>query len=497
MSLAPAANAEDSFQFRGPAGNGVYSESLPKDWNTSKNVRWAIDVPGGGWSSPVSTGDLVFVTTAVGNGGTRPKGFGEGVQSMGSFYRSKPPAEPLSFEVHCLSLTDGNQIWKKQITSRKPPFKIHPSNSYATESPVTDGTNLYAYFAAVGVVACLDMEGQQIWMRELGAYKTGSDFGTGSALAIHDDLVYVQCDNEEESFVCALQKTSGEEVWRDGRSRGTSWSSPVIWENDSRTELVTCGNGIVTSYDPASGQILWTLKGAGGAFSASPAFDRQRIYFGQSGRTSRGPLAAVNAGAKGDLTFNDVGDEALAWVQDSSAPSMCSPVAVDGLVYVLSRGVLSCHDAESGKRVYRERLKNASSVTASLWAAGGNLFALNEAGETAVIQTGNEFESTGTNSLSGLFWSTPSATDSALLIRSALEALLHRQVRSLILQLTEDVGLKLAWDNQLSSRPRPTCNRLINTSFESEFTGEQSMAAQYGPDLCSAPLKRRNANHIC
>ncbi|MEM8736378.1 MAG: PQQ-binding-like beta-propeller repeat protein [Planctomycetota bacterium] len=419
IGFASTAYGEDSSQFRGPLGNGVYSDSLPQDWSPSKNIRWQIDIPGGGWSSPVSAGDLVFLTTAVGNDSTRPKGFGEGVQSMGSFYRSKPPAEPLSFEVHCLNLKDGSQVWKKQITSRKPPYKVHPSNSYATESPVTDGEHVYAYFAAIGVVACLDMDGQQLWTREIGAFKTGSDFGTGSALAIHDSMIFVQCDNEEDSFVCALNKESGEEVWRDRRSRGTSWSSPVIWENDSRTELITCGNGIVTSYDPASGNVLWTLEGAGGAFSASPAFDRERIYFGQSGRTSRGPLAAVNAGASGELTFDDIGAEGLAWVQDSAAPSMCSPVATDGYVYVLSRGVLSCHDAKSGKRVYRERLKDANSVTASLWTAGDKLFALNEAGETTVIQAGTDFKATGSNSIEGLFWSTPSATDAALLIRSA------------------------------------------------------------------------------
>ncbi len=186
-----------------------------------------------------------------------------------------------------------------------------------------------------------------------------------------------------------------------------------------RSELVTCGSGAVTSYDPASGDVLWQLTGIGGSFSASPTFDRQRIYLGQSGRTSRGPLVAINAGAEGELSYETIGEKALAWIQDLSAPSMCSPVVLDGRVYVLSRGIISCHDAETGESLYKKRLKDASSVTASLWAAGNNVFALNESGETSVITSGDEFKLEGTNSIDGLFWSTPAGTSTELLIRSS------------------------------------------------------------------------------
>ncbi len=413
------AAADDVSQFRGPNGNGVLSASLPKDWNDGENVVWSVDIPGGGWSSPVTAGDFVFVTTAVADGEIGPKGFGEGVESMGSFFRSKAPDRPYSFGVHCLNLSDGSLAWKKEIISRKPPFKIHPSNSYATETPVTDGVSVYAYFAAVGVVACLDMDGQPIWTRELGAFRTGNDFGTGSSLALHAGIVFVQCDNEEDSFVCALDTKTGEVVWRDDRDSKTSWSSPVVWKNKVRTELITCGSGTVISYEPSSGKVLWRMTGAGGAFSASPTFDRERIYLGQSGRNSRGPLVAVNAGATGELTFDSVSENGLAWIEESAAPGMCSPVVLDGRVYVLSRGILSCHDAKTGARLYRERLENASNVTASLWASGDKVFTLNESGETSVIKSGGKFDLVGSNSMEGLFWSTPSATATALLIRSS------------------------------------------------------------------------------
>lgn len=395
------------------------SADLPTTWNLDQNVKWVADLPGSGWSAPVVAGELVFLTAAVAKDESAPVGFGEGVQSMGSFYRSSSPDKPYRFELQCLNLATGEMLWSKEIANQKPPYKIHPSNSYATESPLTDGENVFAYFASIGVVVSYDLDGNQIWKKDVGAYQTGNDFGTGSSLALSGHLLFVQCDNEVDSFVCALNASSGEENWRASRQRGASWSSPVVWENNRRVELVTCGNGVVTSYDPATGNELWKLTGAGGAFSATPTFDRDRIYLGQSGRTSRGPLVAVNAGAAGELTYDSLAASGLGWVSDSSAPGMCSPVVVDNRVFVLSRGILSCHDCESGKLLQRERLQNGSSVTSSLWASGSKVFALNETGETNVVEVGDEFQMVGTNSLDGLFWSTPSATDRELLIRSS------------------------------------------------------------------------------
>lgn len=417
--VAASAAGEGVAQFRGPEGNGVFADSVPQAWDSEKNVKWAVDIPGGGWSSPVAAEGLIFLTTAVSEDDTKPKGFGEGVRSMGDFYRSQAPDKPYSFEVHCINETDGNLVWKQSVASRIPPHKIHPSNSYATESPVTDGNRVYAFFASVGVVAALDREGKQVWSRDVGAYKTGNDFGTGSSLALNDGMLFIQYDNEEKSFVVALSCDTGNEVWRDDRPSGTSWSSPVIWRNQTRTELVVCGSGTVTGYNPADGTVLWKLTGTGGAYSASPTFDSKRLYLGQSGRTSRGPLVAIDSGASGEMTLDDVGAGKLAWVVDNAGPGMCSPVVANDRVYVLSRGILNCHDAETGEVIYKQRLNNASSVTSSLWASGDAIFAINESGETSVVKVSDDFELAGTNQIEGLFWSSPTATESKLLVRSA------------------------------------------------------------------------------
>lgn len=419
-SIAVSAEPGSSWpQFRGPNGNGIVTESHPIQWDASTNLAWSTEIPGGGWSSPVVAGAQVYVTSAVSPDDSRPKGWGEGVQSMGSFYRSKPPSKPLSFQMHCLNLETGALLWSKEITSRKPAHKIHPSNSYATESPITDGENVYAYFAAIGAVACLDKEGSILWQKEVGEFPTANDFGTGSSLAMHEGRLFIQSDNEKESFVCALSAEKGEELWRVERKSRTSWSSPLVWKNSQRVELVVCGSGYVTSYDPETGNVLWNLTGMGSAFSASPTADADRLYLGNSARTTRGPLVAVNAGAKGELDLESIGDTGVAWVQDSAGPGMSSPVAVDGRVYVLSRGILNCHSAETGERIYRERLPKASSVTASLWAMGDKVFALNESGETAVIKVGDDFELVTSNQIDGLYWSTPSAANDSLLMRDA------------------------------------------------------------------------------
>jgi outer membrane protein assembly factor BamB len=419
-TIGRAGDAEgDWSQFRGPQGNGVAAQAHPTRWSDKQNLAWSTEISGGGWSSPVAADGRIFLTTAVSSDDSRPKGFGEGVSSMRSFFQSKPPAEPLSFEVHCVDLADGSLLWKRQIVSRKPPHKIHPSNSYATESPVTDGQHVYAYFAAVGIVACVDLSGELVWQRDIGAYRTSSDFGTASSLAMLDGRLFVQCDNEEESFVCGLDTKTGADVWRVERSGRTSWSSPLIWTNRVRTELVVCGSGNVTAYEPSTGSILWKLSGTGGAFSAFPTSDSERIYFGNSGRNSRGPLVAVNAGAVGELTLDSIGDDGVAWVEETSAPGMCSPVVVLGRLYVLSQGILSCHDAETGERLYRQRLPDAQRVTSSLWAAEDKVFALNESGQTLVIKAGDKFDLLTSNQTNGLFWSTPSVAGTSLLLRGA------------------------------------------------------------------------------
>lgn len=411
----------DWTQFRGPLGNGVvHSASAPSAWSTETNMAWQKPLPGAGWSSPLVLGDKVFVTTAVHEGQERPKGFQDGVRAMGNYREAAKHLKQTEFKLLCLSLGDGSTVWDTTVETEIPAFGIHPSNTYATESPATDGDSVFVFFPAAGSASCLDQSGQIRWTYQSGRHQYGNGFGSGSGLAYHDGMVFLQCDNDEDSYVVALEADSGSEVWKAKRQSRTSWSTPVIWKTGQREELVVGGSGHLTSYNPKTGSQNWYLHGIGGSFSSSPAFDEAFLFFGNSGPGSAGPLGAVAAGASGDLQFTQGNAEAwVEWSLTGAGPGLASPLTKDGLLYVIDGSLLNCYDGTSGKRIYKERLPGAGRFAASLWSVGDYLYALDENGKTFVIKMGREFEVIQVNDIDDLFWSTPSVAGNSMLLRGA------------------------------------------------------------------------------
>ncbi|MDA7510299.1 PQQ-binding-like beta-propeller repeat protein [Verrucomicrobia bacterium] len=325
------------------------------------------------------------------------------------------------FQIHCVGLTDGALQWSHTLINKTPAFTIHPSNTYATGSPATDGKALFVHFAAAGGIAALDFDGKERWKLEVGAFKAGNGFGAGSSLTIGESLLFLQCDNDRQSFVVAIKPETGNVEWKIDRDSRTSWSSPIIWKNRTRTELILCGADTVTSYEPDTGLEIWKLSGFGGSFSASPAFDSNQIYFGNSGPGSAGPLTTIAAGAEGDVPYQKgQASTYSAWARTGSGPGLSSPVADEGFLYISAgTGILSCYDTETGTRLYKERLPNAGSIAASLWIANNELYALDELGTTHVIETGPEFKVNRRNTIDDLFWSTPAVLSDTLLLRGA------------------------------------------------------------------------------
>ena len=415
ISLATVSDAADWYQFRGDSAGKVQELRHPTEWETGKNVAWTSPMSGSGWSSPVVAGDRIFLTSAVSADGSRPKGMMAGVASMRSF-RSAEPVEQ-TYVVACLSLETGKEVWKKEAGSSIPPV-IHPSNTYATESPVIMGDRLYSFFATTGQLTCWDFDGNEQWSSNLGSWKSGKGFGTGSSLAASDGRVFVQYDNDENSFVAAFDGTTGAEVWRDKRSTRTSWSTPLICGPDAST-LVTCGSGVVTAYQPATGEIVWRLKGMESGFSASPAVDGNLIYFGNSGPGSAGPLVAAPVDLRGEVSLDEKFEsEQIAWSRTRSGPGMSSPIVCGGLLYIPgSRGLLAVYEATSGERVFKARVPKMATVAASMWGDDERVFILDENGTTHVIRVGTDFEVLNTNSIDDLFWSTPAVAGESLLLR--------------------------------------------------------------------------------
>jgi len=418
-------------QFRGANGDGVSRESqLPTEWSSDKNIKWKATLAGYGWSQPIVWGDKVFVTSAVADTQKKPStGFGGG--GKGGFGKGQPPNVTYKWELYCLSAADGKVIWKQTAHEGKPTVSIHSSNTYATETPVTDGERVYTYFGMTGVY-CYDFDGKQLWNVPLGSFNIALGYGSASSPVLHDGRLFIQCDNEQRSFIVALDGKTGKELWRTSRPERTSWSTPLIWKNKDRTEIVCLGSPKTRSYDPTTGKQFWELGGLVGQPHASMVASEDVLYVGTGGMPSFGgggfggggganagskPLFAVKAGATGDITRSA---EALAWQLPQGGPPMASPLLYEGHLYVLDQrsGLLSCYDAKTGKQMYRERLSGSRGFTSSPWAAGGKVYCLDDNGQTCVVQAGAEFKLLGKNPLNEMCWSSPAIAGDAIFLRT-------------------------------------------------------------------------------
>ncbi len=416
-------------QFRGTHGWGIAEQTpLPQEWSSEKNLAWRCKVPGAGWSAPVVVGQRLYVTSAVAAEPLKPKSFADGVrtpQSMGLGFLSQAPDVNIDWTVFCLDADSGQILWSTVVASGKPQFAIHPSNSYATETPVANADGVVAYFGATGKVAGLSTTGELLWQQDVGVYKTSNGFGTGSSLAIHDGRVFVQNFSEGSAAVVGFDFKTGGELWKYQRDRHqTSWSSPLVWNNVQRTELIISGGEQIDSLDPATGSLLWTVRNVKAATACSVAADRQRIYFGGSDPFSSGPLFAVRTGGNGDIspTKKNESFEFCQWMQKRAAPGMASPVSSGELVYVAEKNILRCYSAETGERMYQERVPGLEMVNASPLIVGEQLLLVDEKGQACLVDIGPTFQVSGRGSIDDVFWATPAVANGAVYLRG-LEAL--------------------------------------------------------------------------
>ncbi|MFM1748739.1 MAG: outer membrane protein assembly factor BamB, partial [Verrucomicrobiota bacterium] len=287
LLLVPASLAEttDWPSWRGSAGTGAVTGAKPPvKWSDTENIRWKIAVPGLGFSTPIVWKDRVYLLTAVeaaadpasaapaaapveppappteGEGRGKGRGGKRGGPPGGGFGGGMKPVTPHEFVVLALDRATGRTVWR-QVARREVPHEgKHATNSFASGSPITDGERLYVTFGSRGYY-CYDLNGKLVWEKDLGDLRTRNSFGEGASPALAGDHLLITCDQEEGSFIVALDKRTGREVWRKSRQERSSWSTPLVVQAAGRTQAIVAAAGRTRSYDPATGEIIWEAGG--------------------------------------------------------------------------------------------------------------------------------------------------------------------------------------------------------------------------------------------
>jgi outer membrane protein assembly factor BamB len=411
--------------FRGPRASGIAEgQNLPDRWNgaSKEGILWRIPVPGLAHSSPVVWGDRVFVTTAISSKGTatfKPGLYGDGDASDDTSRHR--------WMLYAIDTRTGTIAWERVAVEGEPRNKRHIKSTYASASPATDGRIVVAWFGSQGVHA-YDVNGNELWKVDLGRVDMGAydipafEWGPASSPVIWNDLVLLQCDTQADSFLLALDARTGKTVWKADRDELPSWGTPTVVETPTGPQVVTNASKFIRGYDARTGAELWRLGGSSKITAPTP-FLADGLIVVASGRAPERPLFAIRPSARGDVTpaAGASGGDAIAWSKTGRGPYMPTPLAYQGILYVLANnGVFDAYDLKTGTEIYRERLAPiGSGFSASPVAADGRIYVSNEDGEMIVIAAGKEFRQIATNSMGELLMATPALSDGVMYVRTA------------------------------------------------------------------------------
>jgi len=380
----PSGGAEHTWpQWRGPLGTGVApSANPPVEWSESKNIRWKIALPGKGHSTPIVWGDRIFITTAVPYGdalepryNTAPGGH-DGV----------PVTKRYRFVVLAVSRRDGKIVWQRTLHTELPHEGGHYTGSLASNSPVTDGEHLFAFFGSRGLYA-LDLNGELQWQTDLGEMQTKHAHGEGSSPALYGETLIINWDHEGQSFVIAFDKRTGKQRWQVAREEVTSWATPIVVENGGKPQVIISGTNRMRGYDLATGEVIWECGGLSANIVASPVAADGMLFAGSS-YEKRALLAIRLDGARGDIT----GTDHVVWTRTRGTPYVPSPLLYGDVLYFLRhyQGILSRVNAKTGEEQHGPfRLNGIRNVYASPVAAADRVYITDRDGTTLVISHGD------------------------------------------------------------------------------------------------------------
>ena len=432
--------------FRGHEMSGVAATArIPDRWSTKEHVKWAVPIAGHGWSSPIVWGDHVFVTSAISSREFKKptpglygneyiaemvaQGLSDEEVSKRSAARDSElaaEADEIRYMVYALDAKTGKIKWEREAIKTRPFGGRHRKNTYASETPFTDGERLYASFGQNIGLFVYSFDGKLLWKKQWAPKEIYLDFGTGSSPIVHQGRVYLLQDNEEQASIAALDAKTGEELWRTPRS-GTgfpvksSWMTPFVWKHAARTEIVTTGHGAVISYD-LQGHELWRATRMSMP-TASPFAVGDLLYVGtgSQGDANR-PFLAIKPGAAGDISLKpgETSNQFIVWSHPRASGYTPSALVHEGRAYLVhDTGVLTVLDARTGQQIYKVRVGGGGQTfSASPVGAGHRVLLLTEEGTTFVLDSGAEYKEIAKNDLGEMSLASPAVAGDALYIRT-------------------------------------------------------------------------------
>ena len=417
VALGASLSADNWPHWRGPVAGGVSSErGLPTRWSDTENVAWKSRLGGLGISSPIVWADRVFVTSQTGAGASRvgPR-LGQGPDASSAeraLSRGNAADRTVRFLIEAFSRVDGRRQWVVTVPAEGELPPVHDKHNLASASPVTDGERVYAVFGTGQVIAA-DVAGNVIWTRNLGRDVAPWDinWGNGSSPIVYRNSLILVCYHGNASYLVALDKATGKEVWRTNRPRGVlSYSTPLVVPAPGGDELVVNSSVGIEAYDPVNGRALWHYDEPNEYPIPMAMYHEGVIYLSRGYRS--GPYAAVRPGGRGDISKTH-----MLWHVPTGAPYISSLVYYDGLLYMAGDvGVITCVDAMTGERVWRERLGGV--YTASPVAGDGKIYLIGESGETLVLKAGRTPEVLARNAIGGRVLASPAISGRRLFIRT-------------------------------------------------------------------------------
>jgi len=386
--------ADNWAHWRGPTGNSVAPNAHPPiQWSGTKNVKWKVSIPGRGSGSPVIWESRVFVVTAVPAAGNGAR---------------------LAFKILCFDRGTGQLLWERTATESTPHQGTHSTNGYASASPCTDGEHVYAHFGSRGLF-CYTMEGKLKWKRDdFGKMDTRNSFGEGSSPTLEGDKILVPWDHEGSSYLYAINKLTGKNIWKTARDEPSCWGTPLVVEHNGEKQVVLNGQTCARAYDLETGKELWRCGGQTQRPVASAVAAGDLVIVGSGFQGSF--MGAFRLNGQGDIENT----EHVVWELGRDTPDIASPLLSSGRVYFHKgkSGSLTCVDAATGKPHYAAtRIPGISRVYASPVAAGGYVYLTGRRGTTVVIKDSDQLSIVASNSLGEGIDATPSPVDNELFIR--------------------------------------------------------------------------------